>query len=183
MNRKTILLVCTAIAAIAALAYLTYLKRFQIAAKAWHWRHGSSVIVSGYRIPVPNGWLVRNQTEEDVDLIATGAGDHRPLFANVIVSTGRPRSNEPRDLGAWKSHEEQFLENKGLKDVDERTLHFDTETVVCLGGYEARDIWRFPNATLFTLGCMSTSPLNFMYIGQKSEVSQLEAIISGIRKP
>jgi hypothetical protein len=179
--KKTINLLLSCIV-IAALVYFAYTKRLQVAAKAWHWRHGNSAIVSGYQVPVPDGWLVTNQTEEDLDLSATRTDEHGTVFANIAVMTGRPRSNYPRDLTYWRSFQHQFLESKGLKDIDERTLHFEGAMVLCMGGLEARDIWRFPNATLFTLGCVSTSPLNFMYVGQKSEVPQFEAVVAGIRK-
>jgi hypothetical protein len=78
--------------------------------------------------------------------------------------------------------QEEFLESKGIKDIDERTLHFEGETVLCIGENVARDVWRFPNATLLTFRCMSTTPLNFMFVGQKSELPQFEAVVSGIRK-
>jgi hypothetical protein len=179
--KSRFLLVVTAIL-IVGVGYIGYAKRYQVAAKLWHWRHGNSAIVSGYQIPVPEGWLVTSQTDEHLELVVTDIDGRGSIFANIAVGTGRPKANQPRDLTLWRSNKQQFLESKGLKDIDERSLHFDDETVVCMGGLEARDIWRFPNATLFTLECMSTGPLNFMYVGQKSEVPQFEAVVSGIRK-
>jgi hypothetical protein len=162
--------------------YFVYARRFQLAAKIWHWRYGSFAIVSGYQIRVPDGWLVTSQTDEDLNLVATRTVEHGTVFANIVVGTVRPRSSKPRDLAPWRLSQEQFLRSKGVKDIDERTLHFDGETVQCMGENVARDVWRLPNATLFTLGCMSTSPLIFMFVGQKSEVPQFEDVVSGIRK-
>ena len=161
MKKKIILLLSCIV--MAALAYFAYTKRLQIAAKAWHWRHGNTVLVNGYQVPVPEGWFVTNQTEEDldVDLVATGG--------RVLVMSNRPRSSRPRDLSYWKLNREQSLEGKGFKDINERTLHFDGETVVCVG-------------SLVILECISTTPLHFMYVGQESEEPQFEAVVSGIRK-
>jgi hypothetical protein len=160
--KKTSLLILSFVV-VAALAYVSYVKRLQIAAKAWHWRHGNTVLVNGYQVPVPEGWFVTNQTEEDLDveLVTTGA--------SVSVMSNRPRSSRSRDLSYWKLNQEQLLEGKGFKDINERTLHFDGETVVCVGG-------------LVILPCISTTPLHFMYVGQESKESQFEAVISGIHK-
>ena len=173
--KKTISLLLSCIV-IAALTYFAYAKRLQIAAKAWHWRHGNSAIVSGYQVHVPDGWLVTSQTDEDLDLIATRAGEHGTVFANILVGTVRPRSSYPRDLTFWRLHQRQWLENRGLKEIDERTLDFDGATALYIDGE------RFPNATVLNLVCMSTSPLNFIFFGQKSELPQFEAVVSGIHK-
>src|SRR2546427_445042 len=59
---------------------------------------GNSAIVSGYQVPVPDGWLPTSQTDEDLNLIATRTGEHGTVFANIVVGTVRPRSSKPRDL-------------------------------------------------------------------------------------
>jgi hypothetical protein len=152
-----------------ALSYVAFVKRDRLVAKLWHLRHGNSLIVSGYQVPVPNGWLVTNQTDLDVELVATGTDERGPIFAHILVSTNRPRSYRPRDLTYWRLSQEQFLKGKAFKNIEERTLHFDGESVVCIG-------------SPVNLRCMSTAPLNFMYVGQESEVPRFEAVISGIRK-
>jgi hypothetical protein len=152
-----------------ALSYVAFAKRDRLLARLWHLRHGNSLIVSGYQVPVPNGWLVTNQTDLDVELVATGTDERGPVFAHILVSTNRPRSYRPRDLTYWRLSQEQFLKGKAFKNIEERTLYFDGESAVCIGGP-------------VNLRCMSTTPLNFMYVGQESEVPRFETIISGIRK-
>jgi hypothetical protein len=83
--KKAIILALICIV-VGALAYLTYTRRLQIAAKAWHWRHGNSAIVSGYQVPVPDGWLVTSQTDEDLNLFATGSREDVTVFGNIAVT-------------------------------------------------------------------------------------------------
>jgi hypothetical protein len=152
-----------------ALSWGAFARRDRLVAKLWHWRHGNSVIVSGYQVPVPDDWLVRNQTDDHVELVATGTDERGPVFAHILVSTNLPQSYRPRDLTYWRSSREQFLRDRGFNNIEENTLHFDGEIVVCVG-------------RLINLACMSTSPLNFMYVGQESDTAQFEAVVSGIHK-
>jgi len=104
------------------------------------------------------------------------------MFANISVTTMRPKSSVPRDLTIWESYQKQFFGREGLKNVEEHTLHFDGETVLCMGGNEARDVWGFPKAALLTLGCMSTSPLNFLFVGSRARLGDFDTIVSQIQR-
>src|SRR5437879_8279018 len=78
--------------------YFAYARRFQLAAKIWHWRHGYSVMVRNYQVPVPDGWLVQNLDERDVTMTrntTTGARDF-----NFLTVYSPPAGSA--HLDAWK---------------------------------------------------------------------------------
>jgi hypothetical protein len=162
--------------------FLAYANRVQLATRLVHGQHVDSATVSNYRVPVPDAWLVTDEMGGALTLVATNADQHETAFPNITITTTGTQSSAPRDLTAWESSQRQLLESKGLKDIEERTIHFDGETVRCLGGNEVRDIWQFPNSTLMTLGCASTSPLNFMFVGPRSRLADFGKIVSQIHK-
>src|SRR5574338_78295 len=48
-----------------------YAYRYPMAAKIWHWRHGSSVTMGNYEVPVPEHWLITNQNSAGLTLMNT----------------------------------------------------------------------------------------------------------------
>ena len=180
MKKRIVLLVLLVIAT--PLAFLGYANRVQIATRLVQLQHADSAKIGDYRVPVPDAWLVTEEMGGTLTLVATNAEQHETAFPNITITTVGTKSSAPRDLNAWKSSQRQLLESKGLKDLEERTIHFDGETVLCLGGNEVRDIWQFPNSSLMTLGCASTSSLNFMFVGPRSRLADFGKIVSQIHK-
>src|SRR5258708_39987749 len=64
--RVTILLLLVIV-----LAHLAYGKRYQLAAKIWHWRHGYSTRMGSYEVPVPAHWLILDQSSVAFTLMDT----------------------------------------------------------------------------------------------------------------
>lgn len=114
--------------------YFIYIWRFEITAKLWHWSHGNSVRFAEYEVPVPDGWIVENQTTTELALKAT-RGTKSRSFASITIFNLKPTTAEGLDL--WKAQSnkvfEGMFEGKGLKATEERELHFDDRRVLCLG--------------------------------------------------
>ena len=90
----------------------------------------------GYRSR--EAWLVTDELDGSLTLVATNTDQHDTAFPNITITTTKPNSSAPRDLTAWESSQRQLLESKGLKDIEKRTIHFEGETVVCLGGQRSK---------------------------------------------
>ena len=54
-----------------AVTYIAYGKRYQLAAKVWHWKHGYSITMGDYEVPVPEHWLIADQGSVAFTLLNT----------------------------------------------------------------------------------------------------------------
>jgi hypothetical protein len=87
------------------------------------------------------------------------------------------------DLNYWKSVRRKWLESRGLKAFEERTLSFDDETVECIGGAEFQDVVHIEGtADAVAMECLSSGTLHFIFVGQKSKLHVFYSIISQIEK-
>lgn len=159
--------------------YSIYVWRLEITAKLWHWSHGNSVRFAEYQVPVPDGWIIENQTTTRLALKAThGTKSHS--FASITIANLKPTTAEGLDL--WKARTNEVFEGKGLKETEERELHFDDRRVLCLGGYEIRDHLQVPASKFVSFDCNSDSNLKFSYFGERSASKEFDEIVSQIRK-
>lgn len=154
----------------------------QIAAKVWHWRHGYWTYVGEYVVPVPDRWLVEiNESRDTVTLIDTRVIRTADRLSAVSIITAHI-SRPVRDLDAWASFSRQRRERDGLRDIEEKTVQAGDERMVCLGGYEFRDVMRVPGTAAVSLECQSTGRLHLMFIGSRSRLPDFYAIASQISK-
>lgn len=160
-----------------------YSRRFQIAAKIWHWRHGYFTRVGDYVVPVPEHWLVEEVTFETVELVDTSARGPRkdPLWGINVIMVGCVRTTGTPNLDFWKTYRQQQMERHGARYIEERTLHVADNTVVCLGGHQFRDEMHFPSS-IVSVECASTSTLQLMFVGQQSNLEDFYTLVSQIRK-
>ena len=159
--------------------YFIYVCRLEITAKLWHWSHGNSVPFAEYQVPVPDGWIIENQTITSLDLKAThGTKSHS--FASITIANLKPTTAEGLDL--WKAQTSKVFEGQGLKATDERELHFEDRRVLCLGGYEISDHLQVPASKFLSFDCNSDSNLKFSYFGERSASKEFDEIVSQIHK-
>jgi hypothetical protein len=170
------------------LGYFAYGLRSELAAKIWHLRHGHFVVIHDYRVPVPDGWLVRSQSERDVTMILTRGETRRPFSGFNFLRVSSPPAGIVH-LDAWRSYEEQRLRQRGITDIEEKTLQSEEETVVCVGGTELRDIFHLPPSVtselpsgVISIVCVSNGRLGALLVGPKTELGQFYTILSQIRK-
>jgi hypothetical protein len=172
------------------LAHLAYGKRYQLAAKIWHWRHGYSTRLGYYDVPVPEHWFP-NQDSGVLSLVNTAPAVPRrdERFHTTAVVTLFPSRGGPvvaSQMEFWLSLQRQRLEREGVKSVAEKRVGFDDEDVVCIGDGELsammRDEKAFPDTSVISLSCMSDHGLNILFIGGPSDLQPFYTFVSQIRR-
>lgn len=155
----------------------------QLEAAVWHWRHGHSVRVREYEVPVPNGWMVSGGEGEPGGMTSLRftrpTKDRGPIAGiNEIMITS---SSGHADLDFWKAYKRRRLEEEGLPIIEEKTIRVGGERVECLGGNEPRQMLHLPTVDL-AIECVSSGRLALDFWGQPSMLGEFYTIASGIRK-
>jgi hypothetical protein len=162
-------------------AYVAYSKRFEISARVWRWRNGDFAHVGNYMIPVPDRWLVK--VEPSGMTFLTDARNRRNISAlsGVNVITVDSISTSTGNLDSWKSFKEQWLKTNGIRNPELRTLKFEDEVLVCLGGQELRDVMQLPNTSeVFSVDCRSSGRLHLMFVGQRPDLELFYSLVPRI---
>jgi len=168
--------------AVVILAFPIYGRRFQFEAKLWHWRHGYTIDVGSYVVPVPEGWLVQMVDPDGRDLFMLNTylkqEPRVPRSADVVDVMFWP---QPLNLNSWETMERQLLERDGLQ-VERLALSTADEKFICLGGNQIAKILHVQAATILSFHCQSGGPLSFMYQGNRSGIEDFKAIAAQVHK-
>jgi hypothetical protein len=172
------------------LGYLAYAKRYQLAAKFWHWRHGNSMAMGNYEVPVPEHWFISDQDYVAFTMMNTEPNlprDNKPhTTAMITVFPFRQRAIGPNGLAFWLSLERQRLAREQVESIQEETLKFGDESVTCIGGRELNAILSGnPNhleTDIISRNCMSQRGLNILFLGEPSDLQSFNAFVSQIRR-
>ena len=175
---------------IIAIGYAAYTKRYQFEAKAWHWRHGYSVTMGDYVVPVPEHWFISDQNYVAFTMMNAAPNlprDHKfHTTAVVTVFPFRQRAIAPDGLALWLSLQRQRLARDEVESVEEKTLNFADESILCIGGRELNAILRGnPNhleTDIISRNCMSQRGLNILFVGEPSDLQSFNALVSQIRR-
>jgi hypothetical protein len=170
--------------------YLAYAKRYQLAAKFWHWRHGNSMVMGNYEVPVPEHWFIFDQDDVAFTMMNTTPNfprDHKfHTTAVITVFPFRKRAIGPNGLAFFLSHERQWLARDEVESVEEKTLKFGDESITCIGGHQLNAILRGNSShfetDVISLDCMSESGLNILFVGEPSDLQFFYTFVSQIRK-
>lgn len=173
------------------LGYLAYAKRYQLAAKVWHWRHGYSVTIGNYQVPVPEHWCITDQDYVAFTLMNTAptlpkdAKFHTRTVITIFPFPNRAIGNE--GLNSWLSLMRQSLERDRVKSLVERKLNVSDATIVCIGGGELRDaivrdkLHAF-DTDIVSLLCTSTDGLSILFVGEPSDLQPFYSLVLQIRR-
>jgi len=172
------------------LGYLAYAKQYQLSAKFWHWRHGNSMAMGNYEVPVPEHWFISDQNHVAFTMMNAAPNlprDHKfHATAVVTVFPFRQRAIGPDGLAFWLSLQRQRLARDAVESVEEKTLNFGDESITCIGGRELKAILRGnPNhleTDIISLDCMSERGLNILFLGEPSDLQSFNAFVSQIRR-
>ena len=173
-----------------ALGYLAYAKRYQLAARIWHWRHGYSATMGSYQVPVPQNWLILYQNSVAFTLMNTApilpkdANFHTTAVVTVFPFPRRALGAE--GMARWLSFQRQAFTRNKAESVEEKTLKFGGESITCIGGSELNGIPR-GNANHFetdivSLDCMSERGLEIQFVGEPSDVRFFYTLVSQIQR-
>jgi len=181
MNRLKI----SATVAVVAIAVvgIIWARRVQIETWAWHYRHGMSVAVGSYVIPVPANWFVENLDNGDKMLVRLDTDDKSSTrrlkaHAGILLLLGKPLT--ARDVDFLKSVEITALRKQGIEVASQRTFSVDGETISCLntksdstGAYDVEPAhWN----------CRSPGGLQVIVGSTEPDMKQVWEILSGVRK-
>jgi len=190
---KAIVVRWLVILAVLAFGYLLFLRRYQVEARIWHWRHGYSTRAGNYEFPVPEHWLIIEKDFVGFTMLNTApnlARDHK--FHTTSVVTFFPFRNRPigpAGLATWRALQHQRLEKEGVKSVEEKKVTFSGEELTCIGGNELQMIFSrirnrppgMDDANILSLDCLSTSNLEVMFVGEPSDLQPFYVLVSQIR--
>jgi hypothetical protein len=176
---------------IIALGYFAYTKRYQLGARIWHWRHGYSTRMGNYEVPVPEHWLIFDQSSIAFTLINTAPTwprRDRKFHSTAVIDIFpfRDRHIGASGIDFWLSLKRQWLEREGVKSVEEKSLSFGDEAVTCIGGSELRAMMRdkigFPDTDVISLECRSAEDLSILFVGEPSDLQDFYTFVSEIRR-
>jgi len=172
------------------LGYLAYAKRYRLAAKFWHWRHGNSVAMGNYEVPVPEHWFITDQNYVAFTMMNTAPNlprDHKfHTTAVITVFPFRQRAIGPDGLAFWLLLQRQRLAREEVESVEIETLNLGDESITCIGGRELNAILRgnprHLETDIISRDCMSQRGLNILFVGEPSDLSSFNAFVSQIRR-
>ena len=168
---------------VSIVGYFAFRMRFRMEAKVWHWRHGYSLNVGLYQVPVPDGWLVQNyDTPNMFMLVNTHLTKTSDPFSSVSIVNVSLVPSPPRDLDAWASLTRQSFERQGLNDFKEQSIPAGDETIACLGGQVLRAMIRVPSMAAVSMECRSSGRLSVGFSGPESALPEFYKIVSEIHK-
>lgn len=174
------LLVCIVVL---MLGYGVYSRRFEIWARVWHWRNGDFARVGKYDMPVPGHWLVKVEPSGLTFLIDVRSPRKASAFSGINVITIDSLPTPPRDLDFWRTYKKQWLAKNGISNPEERSLSFEDEHVVCVGGAEFHEVMKLPDTdNVVSVDCLSSGRLHLMFVGQQPDLILFYSLIPKIRK-
>jgi hypothetical protein len=153
---------------------LSLLPIYRIEAWAWHLRHGNSIQVGNFQVPVPKGWLVQRFDNGDIDLINTvNTKSGMEDTAVVTVSTHHWHNLSIEQL---ESFDRKSLESIGVHEFD--TRHFSVEGVsgFCLDG----TLVFLAPSRVRTIECHIGTDFSVDYRGGSLNASIFYKILAGI---
>lgn len=155
-------------------------QRRWIITKFWHWRHGNSVIVGNYVVPVPENWFAQQNDASGNTLIYGIEKPHNGRSAAGVSVIAVALSSPPLDLDALATNERQLMRDHGLGKISETSFGSGDLRFICLGGSEFRDEMHLPSDAL-SITCWSNSQLRLIFTGDPSQLDQFYAIASQVR--
>jgi hypothetical protein len=168
-----LLVVCAAL-----LVLVSYLPIHRIEAWAWHWRHGNSVQVGEFTLPVPNEW--------GVERFDVGGGTQEVLLANTkggkafgatITITEEPWRVKNMVLADLVSSRQRMMANLGIHVTDTRQLAINGITGFCLDGETA-----MMGTPVRNISCYLGTTLSIEYFGSPLKAPSFYSILDGVSR-
>lgn len=160
----------------ASFVLVSFLPTHRIEAWWWHWKHGNSVQVGEFRVPISNEWDVwsfdTGMTRE-VQLVNTEGG--RPLWATITITEERGRRQDI-PLADLISLRRRSTENLGIHVTDTRQLAITGVMGFCLDGET------MAGTPVRNISCRLGTKFSLEYIGSSLKAPSFYSILAGISK-
>ncbi len=167
-----LVVVCAALMVLAS-----HLPIYRIMAWAWHWKHGNSIQVGEFTVPVPNEWGVERfdvgGATQEVQLAYTKGG--QPSGAIITITEESWRKNVV--LADYVSSRQRMMANLGIHITDTRQLVINGIAGSCLDGETA-----MMGTPVRNISCYLGTTLSIEYFGSPLEASAFYSILDGISK-
>jgi hypothetical protein len=161
----------------AVLVLASYLPIYRIKALAWHWKHGNSIQVGEFTVPVPNAWSVERSDIgggiQAVELVNTKGG--KAFWATITITEEPWRRNFV--LVDFASSRRRMMEDLGIHVTDTRQLVIGGVSGLCVDGETV--MTGFP---VRSISCHLGTSFSVEYIGSSLTAPSFYSIVDGIVK-
>jgi hypothetical protein len=149
---------------------LSLLPVYRIEAWAWHLRHGNSIQVGQFQVPVPHEWKVERFDSGDVLLINTKGG--KSYWATITLSKEVQRNVSVADL---EKFQRRTLESIGMHITDVRNLRINGASGFCLDGETTMAALQIRN-----ISCRVGTNFALDYVGSSLKAPAFYSILDGV---
>jgi hypothetical protein len=127
----------------------------RIEAHIWHLRHGNTIDVGQYRVPVPMEWYVEPRISDGVMLIDLNTGD-----STFVQTSGLPKG---RTLSSWADFVSRASAiSATMKTTRQRNFNINGETFLCIE--QEVDIGpRLGHIYIYPIQCLSDGGLEVRF--------------------
>ena len=109
---------------IVCFVFLRFIPVHRIEAYYWHVRHGNSVEVGRYRVPVPKQWYVVSYSTNDVMLVDLNTGDG--------ITVRRSSASDRFTLASWDALVSRPMADGSTKILERKELQVSGERILCI---------------------------------------------------
>jgi hypothetical protein len=160
----------------AALSVLaTFFPIYRAEALWWHLRHGHTIQVGEFRVPVPTEWYVSSfeaGPSQEVELVNTKGG--RALWATIDISE-QSSQHQNQDLDELARLRQRSMGNLGVHVTDLRQLPIGGVGGFCVDGETA-----MAGLPVRNISCRWRTGFSVEYIGSPLKAPSLYSILAGI---
>jgi hypothetical protein len=176
--------------------------RYRILAENWYWhlRHGDTLAIDEYRVPVPRNWFVAETGDKAWLLFRLDTDDHTAdprrdkrgrshAFVGVELTNAALTSEKLKKITSF----EASVAKQHRSEPASRNFEFDGEKLSCVGGRTLNQMLASvrPSAPPLTQfyekepniwNCQSSGRLYLQLSGTDADMPQIWEIVSHIRK-
>lgn len=178
--KRRIMLWLSLIALLVVLGSVVEMFHGVIVSTVWHWRHGDSITIGAYEIPLPQRWFV--VSADDIAQLA------RAHFPSVYTRSFESRvtvsvlTKPLPDLQFWEGQEQALYTKEGATMRGRREIPLSPEyRVVCLEGNLVRGALKIRTSPLVSANCQSNDKLNLLFTGSEEDLQEFYLIVEKVR--
>jgi len=167
------------LAVVLALMCLAYSQRGRIESRLWHFRHGNTLEIGKYTVPIPENWYATSIGEGQHIAMRTDTEDRSVTKRlKTRAAIGIRLSTPVKD---YVAKEEIWLQSQtgGSRPASQRIFHVDGDTLLCTGG-ELVASGGIPDIAPVGWNCKSDGGLTITVVATPPDMPQTWEIISGI---
>jgi|GEM_PF-3119560 len=147
---------------------------YRIQALLWHWKHGNSIQVGEFMVPVPNEWRV-DRFESGTTVLLVNTKGSRHSWATITISDESFRRTAI--LTDLASTRRQMMENLGIHVTDYRQVIIGGLPGFCLEGETS-----MMGMPVREIACYSGTGFSLEYVGGSLKAPSFYPMLEGISR-